>query len=66
MGAIRGEIKMFKLAKVYIRSIVGIITMGVVTAYLGDPSVLTQMYVAIGVVVYLDKSVSGDPEIKTN
>lgn len=51
------------IGKIFIRSLVGIITAGVVTVLVGAtvaPEVLAGMYVAIGAYVYLDKDVSGE------
>ena len=52
-----------ELGKIFVRSIVGIITAGVVTVLVGtvvDPQVMVAMYGAIGIYVYLDKAVSND------
>ena len=52
-----------ELGKIFVRSIVGIITAGIVTVLVGtvvDPQVMVAMYGAIGIYVYLDKAVSND------
>lgn len=50
-----------EIGKIFIRSLVGIITAGVVTVLVGTtviPEVMIAFYLAIGTYVYLDKKVS--------
>ena len=52
-----------KLGKIFVRSLVGIVTAGVVTVLVGATlpvETMVAMYGAIGIYVYLDKDVSGD------
>ena len=51
------------IGKIFIRSLVGIVTAGVVTVLVGvtvPVEVMIAMYGAIGLYVYLDKDVSGE------
>ena len=53
-----------QMGKIFVRSLVGIITAGVVTVLVGSvviPEVMIAMFVAIGMYVYLDRELSGDP-----
>ena len=50
-----------EFGKIFVRSLIGIITAGTVTVLVGTvvlPEVLIAMYGAIGLYVYLDKDVS--------
>lgn len=52
-----------KIGKIFIRSLVGIITAGVVTVLVGatmDAQIMAALYIAIGSYVYLDRDVSGE------
>lgn len=52
-----------EIGKIFVRSLVGIITAGVVTVLVGvtvPMEVMLGMYGAIGLYVYLDKDVSGE------
>ena len=52
------------LGKVFVRSLVGIVTAGVVTVLVGtvvEAEVMVAMFLAIGGYVYLDRELSGDP-----
>ena len=51
------------LAKIFVRSLVAIIVVGIVTVLVGATlpvETMVAMYGAIGIYVYLDKDVSGD------
>ena len=53
-----------RIGKIFVRSLVGILTVGVVTILVGStviPEVLVAMFLAIGGYVYLDRELSGDP-----
>ena len=53
-----------QMGKVFVRSLVGIVTAGVVTVLVGmvvTPEVMVAMFLAIGAYVYLDRELSGDP-----
>jgi len=52
-----------ELGRIFVRSLVGILTAGTVTVLVGaivPMEVMLAMYGAIGAYVYLDKTVSGD------
>jgi len=51
---------MFELGKIYIRSIVAIISICGMLCYLQSTEYLTEALVAIIAIVYIDKDVSGD------
>ena len=56
------KVKM-QISKIYIRSLIGIITAGVVTVLVGvslPVETMAAFYVAIASYVYLDKDVSGE------
>lgn len=50
-----------EIGKIFVRSIVGIVTAGIVTVLVGATvpiEVMIAMYSAIGIYIYLDKEVS--------
>lgn len=52
-----------EISKIFVRSLIGIVTVGVVTVLVGSiipTETLVAMYGAIGIYVYLDKDVSGE------
>jgi hypothetical protein len=52
-----------EIGKIFVRSLVGIITAGIVTVLVGTtilPEIMVAFYLAIGSYVYLDKDVSGE------
>ena len=52
-----------QISKIYIRSLIGIITTGVVTVLVGAElpvETMAALYIAIASYVYLDKDVSGE------
>ena len=52
-----------QIGKIFIRSLVGIVTAGIVTVLVGailPVETMVAMYGAIGLYVYLDKDISGD------
>lgn len=52
-----------KVGKIFVRSLVGIITAGTVTVLVGSTlpvETMVAFYAAIGTYVYLDKDISGD------
>ncbi len=52
-----------EIGKIFVRSIVGIVTAGIVTVLVGATipmEVMIAMYGAIGLYVYLDKDVSSE------
>ncbi len=52
-----------EVGKIFVRSIVGIITIGIVTILVGhiiDPQIMCAFYLAVGTYIYIDKNVSGD------
>ena len=54
-----------KIGKIYIRSLIGIVTAGVVTVLVGatlPTQTIAAFYLAIGTYVYLDKDISGEPQ----
>lgn len=57
---------MFEIGKIYLRSIVGLISMSAVGLYAihctGDIGFLTEYFLACGVLVYIDKALSGNVE----
>ncbi len=55
------------LGKIFVRSLIGIVTAGVVTVLVGavvPAEVIMAMFLAIGGYVYLDHDLSGDPPIQ--
>lgn len=51
------------IGKIYIRSIVGIMTAGIVTVFVGNivsTEIMIAMYAAIGGYIYVDKELSGE------
>lgn len=53
------------IGKIFIRSVIGIITAGIVTVLVGATvpiEVMIAMYMAIGSYVYLDRSISDEIE----
>jgi hypothetical protein len=52
-----------EIGKIFVRSLVGIVTAGIVTILVGATipmEVMIAMYGAIGLYVYLDKDISGE------
>ena len=52
-----------EIGKIFVRSLVGIVTAGIVTVLVGailPTETMVAMYGAIGVYVYLDKDLSGE------
>lgn len=59
---IKGD-KNMQIGKIFIRSLVGIVTAGIVTVLVGvilPVETMVAMYGAIGLYVYLDKDISGN------
>ena len=53
-----------EIGKIFVRSLVGILTAGAVTVLVGetlDVQTMVAFYGAIGVYIYVDKDVSNDP-----
>lgn len=52
-----------EIGKIFVRSLVGIVTAGIVTVLVGailPTETMVAMYGAIGIYVYLDKDLSGE------
>ena len=52
-----------EIGKIFVRSLVGIVTAGIVTVLVGTmiiPEIMIAFYLAIGTYVYLDRDLSGD------
>jgi hypothetical protein len=51
-----------QIGKIFVRSLVGIVTVGIVTVLVGAtiPEIMIAMYGAIGTYIYLDKDISGE------